>query len=238
MAKRKLKIKVKLDTSRYRLEVTVLDKIVAVLNSKITPKRNIIKSYIKDLIAEMIKSTPEVDAMKDDGQLAKELGFKRGSGQWERWTTAIAEQVKESCNVQFRQIRRKGKKIDGNFILIQIVKSDYSDVLSLGEAEYESINQAGESTPVPWLRWLLTFGDSVINPEYALVNAKTARQRQVSRSKKAIMLRIKGRGLRPFVLNSKYSGLPGDNWLTRAFSDEKRILFLNNVRDFIKSQVL
>lgn len=91
-------------------------------------------------------------------------------------------------------------------IRIEMIRSDFSNVLQLEEAK--QLTNKGES--LEWLDWLLVQGDKTIIKEYEI---SIDRGNKRSRTGLAVMIKKK-RG--KWHVPSQYAGTRRNNWVTRA----------------------
>jgi len=89
---------------------------------------------------------------------------------------------------------------------VEIIKSDYTDMLSIAGAEFESIH----GFRIPWLEWLLLSGHQQVVKSYR-VKYKDYPARG-SRSGGAIMVQ----GGSYSVVPSEFTGVADDNFITRS----------------------
>ncbi len=216
----------RLKFSISKAERAMLDSLARQLNERLRKVRTEFRKRVRALIKEILLHTPEAESMYTGGVLAAEFGFYPGVG--EIRVDAVANRVKDSARVYFSKIRRTGTQLAGR-IRIQMVVSDFSDVFSIPEQSY--ITEKGDE--LEWLKWLLLEGDRIINAEYGVVFGKSKN----SRSGNAVMLPIGSKFKRPFRVNPRYSGTKDNNWLTRAFEDNRQ-LFINEVLKILKGLIL
>jgi hypothetical protein len=93
--------------------------------------------------------------------------------------------------------------IDGGIILA-IQPIDYSNLFSLSVSE-----QVIDGGSIPWLKWLLTLGDTIIIANFGV------KYGPFGRTGKAHMTQTS----RPFKVNSLFSGTADNNFITRALSN-------------------
>lgn len=175
-------LKEELDRRLYRLSIKCLD-------------------VIKTIIKEGIENQPEYASL-DDGKLAANFGFRDGKARidsiiqyWLNHIVISTSKTKMQNNLIVAGIQIRGLQID------------YEDILKLQEASV--ITKIGQS--LPWLEWLLKFGDKSIVLDYDIMYGPIPR----SRSGKAIMIHNKGDrwGVPP-----EFAGTPNNNFVTRAIA--------------------
>lgn len=113
---------------------------------------------------------------------------------------------------------------------IGFIQDGFSDVLSLGDAKYVSINRTGQSTEIPWLEWLLTAGNQILVRDYYVKFGSY--KFPPSRSRKAVM--VKGPG-RVFKMPPQHAGTVNNNFVTRALTSDQ---FKSDVRNVIEREIL
>lgn len=119
----------------------------------------------------------------------------------------------EKLTVEYQAPRIKGNQILGSFAL-SMIKSDYSDVLSLSAATVKT----RKGSQLEWLRWLLLFGDKTIVKDYDIKFGPNSK----SRSGDAIM--VQGKGAR-WSVPAAFSGTIGKNWITEAIDSVEGQVF-------------
>ncbi len=123
---------------------------------------------------------------------------------------AIFETWSKNVYVNVRKSVPTSKGVIGGFT-IGMVKSDYSDVLSLIQAKQETINSKGEVHILDWLHWLLIDGDKAVVREYRV--AYGAQYDEWSRTKDTIMIPQVG-GI--FSVKPEFAGIKSNNWVTKT----------------------
>jgi len=103
-------------------------------------------------------------------------------------------------------------KIDISMI-IEGVRSDYSDVLALPEASIESVGKNGVTT-IPWLRYILLEADSITLPNWVIVRKPTS---STSRSGFAFMGRSRAGN---WKLKSPFNLPEPENFVNRIIGDQ------------------
>jgi hypothetical protein len=117
---------------------------------------------------------------------------------------AIANAVAQSIIIKFKPFNIK---LTSGGYNIRVQPLDYLNLLSLPEAVV--ITEKGVS--LPWLDWLLTYGDSIIIADFG-VKYSTGK----GRAGGGYMLPTE----RPFSVNAAYSGTVDDNFITRAIMNQ------------------
>lgn len=160
---------------------------------------NKVSNQIRDLIINSIKSAPEYSELIS-GRLKAEFGLPDSDSR----VSSILEFWK-NIQVKYEPVKiRNNTKLSGNFT-ISMIKSDYSDVISLGAATF--VTEKGSE--LNWLEWLLLFGNKTIIKDYEVELGPNPR----SRTGLAIMRGvISGKWSVP----SEFAGTVNNNWITRS----------------------
>lgn len=154
---------------------------------------------IPDILVSAIQSQPEYSALLG-GTLQGEFGIPDPQSRLNEILDAIRTgQV----------VKRTPAKISANGIKagikLQMVKSDFADLLSLGSASFDT----EKGTRLDWLKWLLTEGDTIIISNYEFLLGSYPN----SRTGLGIMRQFGGSGWR---VPPEYAGTVKNNWITRA----------------------
>lgn len=150
-----------------------------------------IHQNIQELIKEALLSSPEYFSLTA-GSLMGIFGLPDGEV-----VRSIVENVANNTKVFSK----------GGAFNIQVSQDDLSDILGLSGATFTSENDYD----VPWLKWLLTAGDSIVIADYR-VNQTIAAVLEVSRTGLAIMTKSN----KGFRVPPEYSGTESNNWITRS----------------------
>jgi len=172
------------------------------IDKKMVQAANKMVRPIRILVRTSLNKQPEYIEL-DNGILAAHFGLPDGRNRIDRiidtWVNNITVRTKKSF---FRQ-----QQISSG-LSVGIVKRDYSDVLS----EAASIVTTNKGQPLPWLEWLLKFGDQTIIRDFDISFNPIGR----SRSGLAIMIQEPGGrwGVPP-----QFAGTATNNFATRALDD-------------------
>ena len=166
------------------------------VRGRITPK-------IRKLLTKAILAQPEVESLRS-GVLAAEFGLVDGGERIEQiveWWALTVRVKMEVVDVAAGRISIK--------ILIEGVR--YDDGLAEPAAQFVTENGA----ILPWLEWLLRFGDKAIVIGYDVSKNLTGAE---SRTGKLVMREGKGKtwGVPP-----EFAGTERNNFVTRAIEDMK-----------------
>lgn len=175
----------------------VLDIVTSELNSTIVSSRSVIENEVRELVADAIVVQPEWGSLKS-GQLLEEFGLTDAQSK----LTSILNTMMDSLTIDFKPFRSTGTFIRGSYKL-QIVKGDFSDILSLDAAQ--QLTSRGQE--LAWLEWLLLAGDKVI-----VVNYDVGYGLVPGRAGGKVMLQGTGNWRVP----AQFSGTEDANFITRA----------------------
>lgn len=157
-----------------------------------------VSSALKPVIFSAISSSKEMQSVSS-GILKADFGLTSNP------VPNIAAAISDTINVRYNKIRSDGKTFTGG-ITLTMQPDNYSNLLGLNAA-----SQPIEGGSLPWLTWLLTLGDAVIIANYTVEYGPYGR---IGRA------RMTESG-RPFKVNSAFSGDIGNNFITRAISENK-----------------
>ncbi len=118
---------------------------------------------------------------------------------------SIVEAIASACEVEPGKVVVANGRIEGS-LTIRLLRTDLAEVLSANGSSYTS--EHGHR--VDWLDWLLTRGDSLIVLNFHFYPGNIAGSRTG--------IGIMGRG-GVWRVPPEYSGIPGNNWLTRALAN-------------------
>ena len=158
---------------------------------EIIPK---LKARMIPLMTQALLTCPEVVSLKN-GVLRAEFGLRNEP------TTALVAEIMRT--LQFRQLYAQRGRGGGVQIVMQ--PNDYSNLFSKSFAE-----QKIRDGSLPWLQWLLTYGDAIIITGFGVEFGNF--KGKASRTGKAVM----SDDLGPYKVNSAFSGTRDDNFITRA----------------------
>ncbi len=174
----------------------VLDNVTKKINSTFFTN---VKKYARDIegmVLEGIKSQPEYNELKN-GRLRHQFGLPDG-----RVDEILA--ALDSVEVTVKKAKAVGKEINAD-VIINMIKSNYSDILSSTAASYTT----EKGSEIPWLEWLLLRGQDSVVIGYRYL-PKTAPQ---SRTGRGIM--ISGESA-VYRVPPVFAGTAEDNWITRG----------------------
>jgi len=155
-------------------------------------------SSLRPIITSALSSSPEIQSMSG-GLLQADFGLTSNPGQ------SIVSSIISTLALKTEKVSTNGKIITGGFTVV-MQPQDYSNLFSLPVA-----TQIIEGGSLPWLKWLLTLGDTIIIANFGVEYGpygRTGRARMTEES-------------RPFKVNSAFSGTVDDNFITRAIQRSK-----------------
>lgn len=161
-----------------------------------------IKNQLPNLVNDIVTSSPEYASLIG-GELKFELGIPDAAPKIARLINIWTE------NIKFieRAPTVKGSGISGSFGA-SLFKVDFADVVGTPEAQvYDNIR----GYELPWLRWLVFYGNIPIVPEFYVEMVNSPR----SRTGGALM--------RPggsWSVPASFAGTIADNWITRAIASK------------------
>lgn len=159
------------------------------------------KDSIPKIVIDAIKNEPEYASLIS-GKLRGEFGLADSASR----VDSILSSIENSLIVQFKSPSISGGQIKGG-IKLQMIKSNFSDLLSLSEASFTT--EKGAS--LNWLKWLLIEGDNVIVSDHRFI----AGPYPTSRTGMGIMNEFNGAFWR---VPPEFAGNINNNWITRAIN--------------------
>lgn len=154
-------------------------------------------SAVKEIVRQAILTSPEYVAICPGGELHHQLGIPDIKSRMD----TIIEVILSNINLNVISPTVSNTTITGK-VEINILKSDYSDILNLAQATLFS-----EGSNLNWLSWLLLKGDSPIILGYHYY----PKYSKNSRTGFGIM-----EPTGAWEIPEEYSGTANNNWLTRA----------------------
>lgn len=176
----------------------IAKKIYAALAKELTThfqkKKTILENRLKDLTRSVLISSPEIVSLQS-GKLKADFGLTIDP------SLPLISSIVDSLNVTINNVQVSGNSIKGG-IKVTIQPTDYANLYSLNIAQ-----QIIKGGSLPWLKWLLEAGDSILIVDFGVEygpHGRTGLARMVPNN-------------RPFKVDSNYSGVAGDNFISRAF---------------------
>ena len=195
-----MKFSLKLVNSDSDIRRQILSALKSQVQAALNKSKNDMTSQISALVKQSIKAEPEYQQLLG-GELRYQLGIPNPS---------VVDQIVDiwSNNIKIinNRISTTSSGLRGGFS-INMIKSDYSDVLSASAA---TITDSGTGSRVPWLEWLLLRGGDVLVKDYEIQIGPNPR----SRTGMAIMVSSNS----DYRLPAKFAGTESNNWVYRAIS--------------------
>jgi hypothetical protein len=157
-----------------------------------------VSGKIEALVINAIMAAPEYGSLLS-GQLKAEFGLPDSDTR----VNAIVDFCKK-IQVSYKDVKVSNNSIKGGFT-INMIKSDFSDILSLSVASFTT--EKGDT--LNWLEWLLLFGNKTIIKDYTVQLGPNPR----SRTGMAVM---KGVISGKWGVPNEFAGTISNNWITRS----------------------
>lgn len=168
------------------------------------------RKKVADLLTQSILDSHEVKELLN-GQLRHELGATQD--EVDATIDFLINRLVATTVIDFKAFQTFGKKFNGYIEVRCFPKTIIDDMIAFPKASF--LTKKGVN--IPWMQWLLTFGDKILVKRYTVDFFRTAG----SRTGGATMKPIKRGGWR---IPSGFSGTRNDNFITRA---------LDNLADYI-----
>lgn len=194
-----LKLSVDLVETQSEITNKILQALLPAVSSYFDNIQKQLITIIPNIIVDSIVNQPEHDALIG-GTLQYEFGLPDPSAR----LSEILETIRNSHIVKYKPVTIKSSGLNGG-IKIEMIKKDFSDLLSLGSASL--VTEKGEK--LDWLKWLLIEGDNVIVSDHIFIFGPS----QHSRTGYGVMRQVGGGFWR---VPPEYAGNIQNNWITRA----------------------
>jgi hypothetical protein len=194
-----MKLSINLIENNSEIQKRILNALSPQIQTYLTKIEKQISSEIPKIVINGIKNQPEYSAIVS-GRLQYEFGIQDPQNK----LNDILNTIESSLKVTIRQPQTGGSRINGT-IKLQMVQSNFADLLSLGSASFVS----EKGSQINWLDWLLTQGDSTIIAGYSFI----AGSFPTSRTGGGIMMEFESSFWR---VPPEYAGTTRDNWITRG----------------------
>jgi hypothetical protein len=195
-----MKISIKLLDSSSVISTKILGSIIGHLQPAFIKTQQSLQQILPKIVKEALVLEPEYASLLS-GQLRSELGVPDADSKIEQIFSAWSNNLV----VQNRPLSIKGSGLSGGFS-INIIKSDFSDILSLPAAV---VVDSTSGSIIPWLQWLLIEGNQILIRDYKLKTGPNSR----SRTGNAIMVSSTKDNWR---VPPQFAGTINNNWVTRA----------------------
>ena len=160
------------------------------VNKRLTKVASKVRSQVIPVIQTALISSPEISSLSG-GTLRGEFGLTSDP------SSQLVSAIVDSLEVRVTPVNAN---LNGGFTLV-MQPSNFANLFSLSSAE-----QPIEGGSIPWLKWLLTLGDSVIIADFGVEFGAHGRTGQARMARKPA----------PYKVNSAFSGTPDNNFITRA----------------------
>ena len=154
-----------------------------------------IRSQVVEVVKRAIATCPEIQELSS-GSLKYDFGLTEDP------SSAIVNAVANSTRVSVSKVSSRGGSFRGG-VKIYVQPSTFSNLLSLSIGQ-QGIESGGS---IPWLRWMLTAGDSIVIADFGVEYESGAGRSGGARMDSAA---------KPFKVNPLYSGDESSNFVTRA----------------------
>lgn len=200
-----ININLKITTSRKKIEGNILKHWVRHLKTRIPPLSRPLTHITRNLLDRYIKASPEYEAL-NGGVLQQELGVVDPYTALDQMLSVLISTV----NVTSRPIHHRSGQIFGGFRLTAVPIDFHQQLDGIG------VYGTKKGDDIPWLKWLLTLGDSPIIKDYKVVfnNSKASRVGGAIMSKGGSW----GLGVSSSRIRPEYSGTPANNFVTRSIA--------------------
>jgi len=168
------------------------------INQKVSKNRRKIPAVLNPIIFDAVYNCPEMDSVRS-GKLKYDFGLDFDPT--ERIASAVARSIKPTIG-KFKYI---SGKIVGN-IQVDVQPKDFLNLLALPSAIV--VTEKGDE--LPWLDWLLTYGDTIITGNFGV------KYTNAGRSGGAVMVK----GFSAFRVDPSFSGTEDDNFISRALNSK------------------
>jgi hypothetical protein len=203
-----MRITLKLADSNAVISNDIINALIPQVNDYLVKSINNLKIILPPVIRQAIITTPEYESILN-GQLKYEFGIPNSGSKLvellDLWTSRVI--------VDYNRPRNISKKIKASFS-VSMIRADFSDILG-SEAAMVTDNLRGYS--LPWLEWLLLYGNKTIVKNYGVIVGPNKR----SRTGIAVMRESKFSWRVP----SQYAGTISDNWITRAIDSAEDSIY-------------
>ena len=193
------------------------------INESLVVTAKFLQREVRPILEKYLRISPEILSLSN-GLLQAEFGLDDDP------TPQLISAIMSSFEVNVTKARGGSSSRLGS-IKLQFSKQDYLDLLSNDWAfqDIESYIDGSYRGSIPWLDWLLNYGDTIIIANYGVEIGEFGRTGLAHMVKRAA----------PYKVNSNYSGVATDNFITRsvfAASSELNKVFIQAREKFIKGR--
>lgn len=195
-----MNIQLKLLDTDSQINSKILSAMIAYLQPIFDKVQSATQKILPTYVRQSLMAEPEYISLLS-GQLRSELGVPDADSRISRLFDAWSANV----NLRKSPLSSRAGRLSGGFSL-DIVKSDFSDVLSLPES---TVIDDTSGSSIPWLRWLLLEGNKILVRNYTVQMGNNPR----SRTGSAVMVSSQKINWR---VPAQFAGTINNNWITRA----------------------
>ncbi len=188
-------ISVKILESDRKIVGTINKALAKEFDKNMRKNSNTIKKSIYPVISKALFESPEVRSLSG-GVLQADFGLTFDPA------PQIVQSILSTIKLNTKNSRASSSGIRGGFTLT-IQPVDYSNLFSLSVAE-----QVIKGGSIPWLKWLLTLGDTIIIADFGVEYGTVGRTGKAHMTKES----------RPFKVNSQFSGTIDNNFISRSIN--------------------
>jgi len=183
---------VRIKESLSQIQKSVNKALARIINALLPKAANKIEPKIKEVVRSALLESPEIQSLKS-GTLKFEFGLDGDP------TNQIVDAIVSSLEVRISKV---DKNLKGGFY-VYMQPTSYANLVNLSIAQQKT----EKGVNLPWLKWLLTLGDSIIVANFGVeFGPGTGRSGGATMSE----------DFRPYKVNSAYSGTIDNNFITRA----------------------
>lgn len=176
-----------------------------------------LQAQVSNFIEASIDSSPEADDLIN-GFLRTEFGLVDPA----KNVKSIIAAIIQAAQVKPANFRYVGKPEFAGKISIEVLRADLREVLDLPDASFTS--EGKNSGEVEWLRWLLLGAESIVLPGFHIKHSPVHNQYSRTGGDSLMFLggnySVTGSGF----IQPQFSGVSGNNWLTRAMASMEAYL--------------
>lgn len=195
-------IKFEIQQSEEQISLLIMRALGEAVNELLIAKKEEIKSIAQNQFLIAVANNDTVENIIN-GALRYEIGLTNAEAK----IASIFAELANNMEVSFTPLKFRDYEFYGG-LTITAVKSDYSEILGLSEAN--TITDKGEN--LPWLAWLLTGGSKILVAGYDVRFGNFGTP--PSRTGQALMYR--GGNWSLAIRQGEHIGRSGDNFITRA----------------------
>lgn len=193
-----------------QLKKNIKSSIVRHFYKALSIKAEAIKQKVSNYNLDLWKMTDTYESLIR-GDLNHEFGFHEGTAK--NKVDSVLFEISRRVQV----IPKFSIKADPFILKIIVIQNGrVGNVLDSKNAKIP-INPTKNRDHIPWLRWLLFFGNSYLIKDYAYLDIKAPD----SRSGRGIMEYEEGDA---WKIPSEYAGTSNSNWLSRTFEENRRVV--------------